>query len=482
MIWNDRRIREWAENGGITPYDPIRVNPGSIDLCLGNFVRFPEEMGWSEQYKIHPDFGMVIEPERFVLLHSLETTHIPDNTVALLFLKSSTGRKGLEHLHCVSGDTKIDVPRDISKYPEGIPVQELENKTFKVCSFDAENMKFVLADATAFKMGKKRVIRVTYEWITGGRWKKESIVCTEDHRFLLLDGTWEEAKNLNGKRLRPFGRCVSDRYPLIFPNPLLPKNTYEHRFIASQLEKKDIGKKEVHHIDGNKLNNSIANLQIRERGEHQSEHGKGELNPFYGKQHTLETRAKISAAHKDKPLSEEHKRKLSKSLRWEKNPRYIEIPFSAICAHIEAGEKLLQIAEKFCVSQSTINYKIIKSGFSNFRELKTKLLQQSNHKVISVEKLRGKIETYDLFVPKYHNFVANGVVVHNCGYGDPGFVGQWTFEVINHWPFPQTIFPGQPLFQLVLCDTESAARPYSITGHYQNQTGATVPWEWENKR
>lgn len=38
-------------------------------------------------------------------------------------------------------------------------------------------------------------------------------------------------------------------------------------------------------------------------------------------------------------------------------------------------------------------------------------------KVKKVRKTKEKKPVYDLEVPKYHNFVANGIVVHNCRYG-----------------------------------------------------------------
>ena len=41
----------------------------------------------------------------------------------------------------------------------------------------------------------------------------------------------------------------------------------------------------------------------------------------------------------------------------------------------------------------------------------------SNHKVVSIE-LYGEEEVYDMSVPEFHNFVANGVFVHNCWHPD----------------------------------------------------------------
>lgn len=59
----------------------------------------------------------------------------------------------------------------------------------------------------------------------------------------------------------------------------------------------------IHHIDGNKENNSIYNLEILSPSEHEKLHYggdklKGENNPFYGKHHTEETKKRISESHK----------------------------------------------------------------------------------------------------------------------------------------------------------------------------------------
>ncbi len=107
MIFNDRQLIVWASSGGVTPFDPDLVNPASLDLRLGQFYRKPifktDRYQWSDEILI-PKIGLALYPDDFLLCHSLETTSIPTNAVAKLFLKSSAGRKGIEHLHAGYGD------------------------------------------------------------------------------------------------------------------------------------------------------------------------------------------------------------------------------------------------------------------------------------------------------------------------------------------------------------------------------------------
>ncbi len=168
MVWSDNKIKPWAINGGITPFDEKLVNPASLDLRIGNQIREPHEM-WRRFSDIdiqnHIDNGTIDDlpkwgepktfdtfwlfPKRFVLCHSLEFVQIPLDVACILVLKSSWGRKGLNHSHCLTGDTLIDIPRDLSVNPNGIPISDLSEKQFHVYAFDTNSMKFVLAPAFA---------------------------------------------------------------------------------------------------------------------------------------------------------------------------------------------------------------------------------------------------------------------------------------------------------------------------------------------
>jgi len=62
----------------------------------------------------------------------------------------------------------------------------------------------------------------------------------------------------------------------------------------------------------------------------------------------------------------------------------------------------------------------------------------------------------------------------HAGWVDPGFCGQLTWEFVNDAAWPVALIPGRRYMQMVVYDlTAPAARDYSMTGRYQNQTGAT---------
>lgn len=123
-VWSDGMLRQACEVGKLVdPYDPLLLNPASIDLLLGGQHRRahpfwgtftgndPLELTslseiplWGEPVDLLRGESFWIMPGEFILCHSLETVNIPIDACAFLYSKSSTSRKGLEHLHAGYGD------------------------------------------------------------------------------------------------------------------------------------------------------------------------------------------------------------------------------------------------------------------------------------------------------------------------------------------------------------------------------------------
>ncbi len=119
MIWNDEKIAAWASAGGVTPFDPncieaeSRFNPASLDLRLGNKIRFPKrkwslgfcapitmQTPYTELWDDEIEFDSIVIPSHGVALAcSMEYITMPPDVCATLMSKSGTGRRLLEHLH-----------------------------------------------------------------------------------------------------------------------------------------------------------------------------------------------------------------------------------------------------------------------------------------------------------------------------------------------------------------------------------------------
>ena len=98
MIWNDAwLLRHGAQL--VMPFDSALVNPASIDLRLGCKYRRWVDGGWGAQETAPLGAMIVMGPGEFLLCCSLETVTIPLHACAALYSKSSTGRRGIEHLH-----------------------------------------------------------------------------------------------------------------------------------------------------------------------------------------------------------------------------------------------------------------------------------------------------------------------------------------------------------------------------------------------
>lgn len=146
--WNDSDYH--ANPQTVQPFEAANVNPASYDLRLGDTLRrvhpiwetlryadmldmcngdtlpqYAAKLLTDDEWQAYvtarfdlealPKWGPAeqfdnawLMPGEFVLCSSLEIVTVPDDCLALLFSKSSTGRVGLEHLHAGLGDPAFD--------------------------------------------------------------------------------------------------------------------------------------------------------------------------------------------------------------------------------------------------------------------------------------------------------------------------------------------------------------------------------------
>lgn len=124
MLLSYNELVDLVDKGYLTNVKPEAINAASIDLHLGDtFLKEREweqddhgdftpivdlgerqSVSWISSAKDYPLFsriehkGMILEPNEFILAHTVEKFHLPDDISAEYSLKSSLARNGLEHL------------------------------------------------------------------------------------------------------------------------------------------------------------------------------------------------------------------------------------------------------------------------------------------------------------------------------------------------------------------------------------------------
>ena len=116
MILNDATIeRLCIDKQLVTPYDPLMLNPSSIDIRIGNSMKlrqqtyyydqsgdtFPLGLDWVDidLSKTTIDKPYWVNEGSIFLVSTLEKFNIPDNLCGQIYLKSSRARELIEHLH-----------------------------------------------------------------------------------------------------------------------------------------------------------------------------------------------------------------------------------------------------------------------------------------------------------------------------------------------------------------------------------------------
>jgi dCTP deaminase len=115
MLLADHQIQARIGQGDlkISPYDPERVQPASVDLLLDGFVRTLAGPKWAEidvadvparHTKLDEigEDGWLLEPGDFLLACTVERVTLPWNLAARVEGKSSLGRLGLA-IHVTAG-------------------------------------------------------------------------------------------------------------------------------------------------------------------------------------------------------------------------------------------------------------------------------------------------------------------------------------------------------------------------------------------
>ena len=202
---------------------------------------------------------------------------------------------------CFSGDTKIALTdgRDLALRDI---VEERKGGRMHYCYTIDNNGKIAIAEVLSPRITKHsaQVVKVTLD-------NGAEIIATPDHRFMMRDGSYTEAQNLqSGESLMPLYRKLSNigghvtisGYEMVY-DPVEHYWRFTHLLAnACNLRNKKYehcSGNHVHHRDFNKLNNNPDNLMSLSSDAHLELHRQHVSKTL----HTEEAKAKAREAHKD---------------------------------------------------------------------------------------------------------------------------------------------------------------------------------------
>ena len=190
---------------------------------------------------------------------------------------------------CLTGDTLVAVA-DGRGF---IPFSDLADsgKDVPVYCCDDKGRVAIRTMRRPRKTGTKDILKITLDDGT-------QIRCTHDHKFLLRDGTYEEAQNLKPGTSLHIGfrseASIKDRWPKVgnarskdyfwLSNCNSSYQKGEHRMIWEAHNGAIPKDHVIHHIDFNSQNNALNNLRCMSKKDHDklhAEHMRGGSNPIH---------------------------------------------------------------------------------------------------------------------------------------------------------------------------------------------------------
>lgn len=339
---------------------------------------------------------------------------------------------------CLAKGTLIDVVRDVSKHPKGIPIEDIKRGDLVYCYDDELNLR-VKKVLWQGKTGRKKIIRV--HWLGQGRKHRGYLDLTPEHKVRLIDGSYVEARLLKfNQSVLSLGRSRVLNYSRLHSRDT---EIREHRLIFKEVH--GYLPEHVHHKDHNKLNNLVSNLDGLSGSEHTSYHSKLSAPIYREKRSALVKQYWKDGKWRRRTGSEcanyifPNKFKILKELASQagrptrcKGTAKDFATFKQKCQDV--GVSISDVSKRYGADGKYISRGRLKKTFSLVGDKKWESLRigyykyrdlmriyglpykPRNHVVKEIEYLGLPVDVYDLEVEDCHNFIANEICVHNSSY------------------------------------------------------------------
>jgi len=351
---------------------------------------------------------------------------------------------------CFAGDTEVALAdgRNVS-FKELVDEHNLGKENFCYTIKDDGNVGIEKLESPRITRQNAEVVKITLD-------SGKEIVCTPDHKFMLRNGEYKEAKDLTKdnslmplhKRISKIGgRITIEGYEMVWDQK---KNWIFTHMLADNYNLKNkiyfIEQGDhKHHINFNKLNNNPTNLVRMPKEEHlilHTEHLEKTL-------HSKENKIKASEAHK----TPEYKEKVR---QWAKRPEVIEVMSKKAKAQWQNEDYKKFMTEKFLEFYNSNE---------EYRKKNNDLLNKSQKEYWAVsenrEKAAEKVRKFFAENPDAKEYLSNLAKT------------QWKDEALIIWRRQKTAEQWTPEFR------RQRKRTYDKT--YYNRTISLMKKVLENK-
>ena len=312
---------------------------------------------------------------------------------------------------CVSGRCSHCIEENqLVTTPEGdVPIKDVKIGQY-VYSYDNDFNLHLNKVLEVIEQGVQECY--VLKWRTSGKNKSGSIVCTANHKFLTWGRGMQALKDIRvGERIAHLSVSVLEgRKHLCMMGR---KSKRQNTFIKENLYKKFGADWHMHHVDGNKLNDSLDNLVVLTAEEHAALHHSGSCSSGFIQKSKFSLLRMLA-------ISKGHPTRVSMDFDTFKNKcKEAEIDISLVMArYSKVTEKY--ITKRMVHTMLDNNWTPYKAGcvfkVDGRKSRIDRLLEShgilSNHWVESITYV-GKKPTYDLSVDRHHNFICQELCSSN---------------------------------------------------------------------
>lgn len=336
-------------------------------------------------------------PEQMKLIQTLEqlmelrkadgvTFHGRVSPEELAREQKKSGLQAYPTWFCCHGDTRISVPGDHRGGAPTVRIADMVGKSgFPVYAFNEEENRFEIRTCTKVWETKIAEELVDIELDSG-----QHLKVTPDHKVLTFDGDWVEAGTLKGGDSL---RALHYRYNVAIRDAN-GRWTNEYRLVGEWKEGRRLRSDEhVDHSDPERLDNRPEALAVMTAAAHFSKTHKGKK---LSRKHVEKKRAAAMAA--------------VAAMSPERKKAWHAAGIKALWARVNGmglAEREAWLAKRRATKRATLLSR-------KALPLPYEAREGHNHKVVRVTRITEPTPVYDMEVEGLHNFIAEGVVIHNC--------------------------------------------------------------------